>query len=157
MARDREQADAPHRVILVGDPDWDTRTILLRALEHAGFEVHTADSGDALLDAAARDGPDLIVAEIYQRCRQGRCSVQCMKHDPLLRRIPILVYTSRVLPSDAQWARDIGAEGYLMKPARIQTLVRAVNTLLAAAGEDAGPARPFDPPPYRPGEDTPSA
>lgn len=156
MSRDREQADAPHRVILVGDPDWDTRTILLRALEHAGFEVHTADSGDALLDAAS-DGPDLIVAEIYQRCRSGRCSVQCMKHDPLLRRIPILVYTSRVLPSDAQWARDIGAEGYLTKPARIQTLVHAVNMLLAAARENRGPANPLDLPPHRPGEDTPSA
>ena len=123
-------AGPPHRLVLVGDPDWDTRTILLRALEHAGFEVHVAETGDALFDAASHDAADLIIAEIYLRCRKGRCAAQCVKSDPLLRRTPLLVYTSRVLPADEQWAREIGADGYLMKPARIETLLRAVRTLI---------------------------
>lgn len=131
----------------------------MRALEHAGFEVHVAETGDALLDSATRDGPDLIIAEIYLRCRKGRCTVQCMKTDPVLRRIPVLVYTSRVLPGDEQWARDIGAEGFLMKPARIETVLRAVRTLLANEREKeakrSGPL--FDLPAERRNEDTPRA
>ncbi|HEX8850996.1 MAG TPA: response regulator [Gemmatimonadaceae bacterium] len=128
-------AGARERVILVGDPDWDTRTILIRALEHAGYLARAVDSGDALLDAAGGAGVDLIIAEIYLRCRSGRCTVQCIKRDPVLRFIPVLVYTSRVLPSDEQWAREIGAEGFLMKPARIDALVGTVGELLAKREE----------------------
>ena len=136
-------ADTRQRVVLVGDPDWDTRTILLRALEHAGFLAHAVESGDALLDAAAVDGPDLVIAEIYLRCRSGRCTVQCMKRDPVLRVIPVLVYTSRVLAADEQWAREIGAEGFLMKPARIESIVATVRDLIekreASAQRDSFP------------------
>ena len=128
-------AGARERVVLVGDPDWDTRTILIRALEHAGYVAQAAASGDALLDAASDVGPDLIIAEIYLRCRSGRCTVQCMKRDPVLGVIPVLVYTSRVLPSDEQWAREIGAEGFLMKPARIDSLIATVSDLLAKREE----------------------
>jgi CheY-like chemotaxis protein len=118
-------------VVLVVDPDWDTRTILLRALEHAGYLAHAVENGDALLDAAAADAPDLVIAEIYLRCRSGRCTVQCMKRDPVLRVIPVLVYTSRVLAADEQWAREIGAEGFLMKPAWIEALIAMVRDLIA--------------------------
>ena len=135
MSPGEAPAGARERVILVGDPDWDTRTILIRALEHAGYLAHAVDSGDALLDAAGGAGADLIIAEIYLRCRSGRCTVQCIKRDPVLRSIPVLVYTSRVLPADEQWAHDIGAEGFLMKPARIDTLVATVSDLLASREE----------------------
>ena len=163
MSPGEAPAGPPHRLVLVGDPDWDTRTILLRALEHAGFEVHVAETGDALLDAALRDGADLIIAELYLRCRKGRCTAQCMKSDPLLHRTPLLVYTSRVLPADEQWARDIGADGFLMKPARIETVLRAVRTLLESRRERererearlAGPH--FDLAPERRNENPPRA
>ena len=128
-------AGARGRVVLVGDSDWDTRTILVRALEHAGYVAQAAATGDALLDAAGELAPDLVIAEIYLRCRTGRCTVQCMKRDPVLGVIPILVYTSRVLPADEQWARDAGAEGFLMKPASIDSLVATVSDLLAGREE----------------------
>ena len=129
-------ADATRsRVVLVGDPDWDTRAILARALEHAGYSVHVADDGNSLLDAAAEHGADLVIAEIYMRCRSGPCTVQCMKRDAVLGVIPVLVYTSRVLPADEQWARDAGAEGYLRKPAPLDELLAAVAALTAPGEE----------------------
>ncbi|NUO62307.1 MAG: response regulator [Gemmatimonadaceae bacterium] len=144
-------------MVLVGDPDWDTRTILLRALEHAGFLARAVESGDALLDAAAGDAPDLVIAEIYLRCRSGRCTVQCMKRDPVLRVIPVLVYTSRVLASDEQWAHEIGAEGFLMKPAWIEVLVAMVRDLIATREASARRDRFPEAPPGSRGEDRPRA
>lgn len=135
MASTTGAAATRSRVVIVGDPDWDTRAILARALEHAGYGVHTADDGNSLLDAAAEHPADLVIAELYMRSRSGPCTVQCLKRDALLRRVPILVYTSRVLPADEEWARNVGAEGYLRKPAPLDAVLAAVEGL-ATAGEE---------------------
>ena len=137
MASTSGAAATRSRVVIVGDPDWDTRAILARALEHAGYAVYVAENGNALLDTAAEHPADVVIADIYMRCRSGPCTVQCLKRDAVLRRIPILVYTSRVLPGDEQWARDIGAEGYLRKPMPLDELLAVVDQLATAAEEKA--------------------
>jgi len=141
MASASGAAAARAPTVIIGDPDWDTRAILSRALEHAGYAVYLADDGNALLDAAAEHPADLLVAELYMRCRSGPCVVQCLKRDAVLRRIPILVYTSRVLPADEQWAREAGAEGYLRKPAPLDELLEVARATIAARRADATPGR----------------
>lgn len=143
-----DAAAARHRIVLVGDPDWDSRAILARALDHAGYDVRVADSGDRLLAVARESHPDLVIAEIYVRCASGPCTVQCMKRDAALRQIPVLVYTSRVLPADEQWARDAGAERYLRKPAPLETLLGAVAEMLP--GEESRQRRVAEPGPRAP-------
>lgn len=156
MVPTSDTAAPPHRIVLVGDPDWDSRAILTRALDHAGYDVHVAEGGDALLAAARATRPDLIIAEIYVPCAEGRCTVQCLKTDAGLRHVPVLVYTSRVLAVDEEWARSVGADQYLRKPARLDALLRTVAELLPLP--DGAPSRPAgEVPRQREGEDTPRA
>ena len=132
--------DAERVVILVGDRDDDARSILSRALDHAGYSVRLATDGDALLREARADRVALVVAELYLACASGRCAVQCLKSDPALRHIPVLVFTTQVFAADEKWARDVGAERFLRKPVDFGTLFSVVKEMIDP-GVTARPTR----------------
>ncbi|HEX2779446.1 MAG TPA: response regulator [Gemmatimonadaceae bacterium] len=120
------------RVVLVGDHDGDSRTILSEAFERAGYEVDVAADGDGLLREAATKPVDLVIAELYLPCATGRCAVRCLKQDEKLRHIPVIVFTTRVLDDDERWARESGVERFIRKPASLRALVAVARELIAA-------------------------
>jgi len=114
------------RILVVDDEPNIIATIapLLRA---RGYEVFSAMTGGAALDAVGRDKPDLIVldlglpdidgAEVCRRVREGSS-------------VPILVLSARGAEGDKVKALDAGADDYVTKPFGTEELLARIRAAL---------------------------
>jgi len=124
------------RILLVDDEPSLLATIapLLRA---QGFDVATATSGQAALDAADRQTPHLVIldlglpdmdgVDVCRRLREGRS-------------MPIVVLSARGAEQDKVAALDAGADDYVTKPFGSQELLARVRAALRRSDAAASPA-----------------
>jgi two-component system KDP operon response regulator KdpE len=123
------------RILIVDDEPSILATMapLLRA---RGYEVSTATSGHAALEAVDRQPPQLVILdlglpdldgiEVARRLREGRA-------------IPILVLSARGAEQDKVAALDAGADDYVTKPFGSEELLARVRAALRRA-DSASPA-----------------
>ncbi len=115
-----------HLLIIEDDP------ALMRGLtdnfEGRGYHVRTACDGQAGLDAALNDPPDLILLDImlpkvngFEVCRR----VRDRKLD-----MPIIMLTAKGQEEDIVRGLNLGADDYMTKPFNIRELVARVTALL---------------------------
>jgi diguanylate cyclase (GGDEF)-like protein len=117
--------------VLVVDDDPDKRLLLQVALQMAGWEVRTADDGEAGLAAVDSYQPDLIITDVMMPRMDGYELVRRVRANPLTRFIPIIIQTA--LRRDAQDERrgaEVGALGYIVDPTDIDLLLARARTLL---------------------------
>jgi len=128
----------PARILIVDDEPSILATMgpLLRG---RGYEVATATTGHAALDAVDRQPPQLVILdlglpdldgiEVCRRIREGRA-------------IPIVVLSARGAEPDKVGALDAGADDYVTKPFGSEELLARVRAALRRAdgsGSSAGP------------------
>src|SRR5579875_324825 len=113
--------------LLVIDDDPQLLTALRRALAYEGYEVLTAESGEAGLRLARERPPDLVVLDVLlpgldglEVCRRLRAGGD----------VPILMLTARDEVSDRVAGLDAGADDYLVKPFAVDELLARVRALL---------------------------
>jgi len=63
----------PYSVLVVDDEDLTLRTVS-RGLREEGYEVFTADSGEAALRVFAEESPDLTLLDIVLRQKRDEVS-----------------------------------------------------------------------------------
>jgi diguanylate cyclase (GGDEF)-like protein len=117
--------------VLVVDDDADKRLLLKVALQMAGWEVQTADDGEAGLAAVESYQPDLIITDVMMPKMDGYELVRRVRANPSTRFIPIIIQTA--LRKDAQDERrgaEVGALGYIVDPTDIDLLLARARTLL---------------------------
>lgn len=123
---------APHATkVLVIDDDEDARRLLARTLERDGFEVVTADSGEAGLELAREVGPSLITLDVMMPTMDGWSVLRALKSDAKLRHIPVVMVT---IVGEAGRGFALGATDYLTKPVDRGMLVEAIRRYV---GSDA--------------------
>jgi DNA-binding NtrC family response regulator len=130
-ALDHEQltlhGDAPARVLVVDDEDT-IRVVLAKYLRTRGFEVTTADSGDAALETLAGGRFDLMLCDVRM---PGLSGVEILL--PALEANPELGIVMLSAVNDAPTATEAMAQGvldYLIKPIELKELYDAVMRAL---------------------------
>jgi signal transduction histidine kinase len=124
------------RILVVDDKEVH-RSLLQALLERDGYQVDPARDGREALAWAALRPPDLVISDLLMPAMDGYALLRHWKADERLRVIPFVIctgtYTDR---EDEKLARDLGADGYLRKPAEPAELAECVSRLLAlpAAG-----------------------
>jgi len=127
-------------MILVVEDDPDDRDLLARAFRKAGvaMPLRFAVDGDeavAYLDAAVGDlsesCPAVILLDLKLPRRSGFEVLEWVKGHPVLRRVPVIILTSSREDIDLRRAYDLGANSYLVKPARSEDLLRMVEQIHA--------------------------
>jgi two-component system, OmpR family, KDP operon response regulator KdpE len=118
-------------IILIVDDEPQIRKLLTTGLEGYGYDVITADSGQAALVTVAIQKPDLVVLDINLNSEPDGLEV-CRR----LRewsQVPIIMLSVRGDEKTKVSALDAGADDYLAKPfgmeelrARIQAVLRRV-------------------------------
>ena len=96
------------RRILVVEDQPDNRQILFDLLTSVGYEIISAEDGEAGVAAATAERPDLILMDIQLPILDGYEATRRIKADPTLRAIPIIVVTSYALSGDEGKARAAG-------------------------------------------------
>ena len=123
--------DAALTLLLVDD-DEVLRERLGRALRERGFEVTTAENGEAAIAVARRDAPEFAVVDLRMPGISGIEVLDALRAiDPATR---VLMLTGYGSIATAVEATRRGAVGYLSKPADADEVVAALTGHAAPDG-----------------------
>jgi CheY-like chemotaxis protein len=124
---------ASSRTILVVDNDADARFVLGAILNHDGYHVVEAASGDEGVELARRLLPDLVLVDIQMTGTDGFDTAELLRADERTRSIPVVALTSDRFedPDTAERARDL-FHSWLTKPIKPRNLKERVETIIGA-------------------------
>jgi PAS domain S-box-containing protein len=123
---------SPKAKILIADDNADMRLYLRRLLSKS-YEVRAAGDGQAALDAAKEDPPDLVLADIMMPRLDGVGLLRALRADPLTRVIPVMMLSARAGEESAVEGLGAGADDYLIKPFSARELLARVGARLEIA------------------------
>ena len=118
--------------IMVVDDSPTERAFMEGLLKKRGYEVVVVESGEAAIERAKADLPDLILMDLALPKLDGWEACRQLKADAKTADIPIIALTAFAMRGDEERARQAGCDGYLSKPCRPQTIREAVRRLLEA-------------------------
>lgn len=128
-----DSSPGPLRKILLVEDDADIRLIARTALEGlGGYVVATASSGREALETAPGFAPDLILLDIMLPEMDGPTTLVALREVPALRSTPVVFLTARVLSSDLELYKPLGALAVIGKPFDPLTLAAEVERLWRA-------------------------
>jgi len=118
--------------ILVVDDEAEVVSSLKESLEAGGYEVLTALDGIAAVETARTRTPHLILLDLMLPKLDGYRVLKLLKSDERYKKIPIIVVTARADPEDWALAVECGADDWIMKPVRADSLLGKVRTHLGS-------------------------
>lgn len=121
------------KLVLIIEDDPDQRRLLERMLQGSGWQVATAQDGEAGLAAARNQPPAAIVLDVMMPRLNGYQTCRRLKGDPTTAGIPVVMCTTKDQPADEFWAAEVGADAYLAKPVDVGSLVRLLDQLTERA------------------------
>jgi CheY-like chemotaxis protein len=128
-------------VILMADDDPDDRMFAKEALEESRVvnELRFVEDGEELMEYLKRTGryteprsaprPGLILLDLNMPRKDGREALAEIKHDPSLRRIPIVILTTSRSEADVVHSYDLGVNSFITKPVTFEGLVEVMKAL----------------------------
>ena len=120
------------RVLIVDDNDGN-REYLGILLRSRGYEVDLAADGLEALAKARRSPPTLVVSDLLMPGMDGYSLLRQWRNDPELCGIRFIVHTATYTEDeDAQLARDLGADDFIVKPIEPDQLLARIAAVEAA-------------------------
>lgn len=122
--------------VMVIDDSPTTRKILETCLGRAGYQVASFPDGVKALRWLLAPGarlPDLVLLDITMPGMDGYAVAQYLKTRPPYRHIPIVMLSGRHGVLDRLKARLAGAQQYLTKPFRTESILATVQAYLGPA------------------------
>jgi signal transduction histidine kinase/CheY-like chemotaxis protein len=117
--------------ILVVDDRAINRDFLVSLLQHFGYQMREAESGEAAWGMAVGGGVDLIITDVYMSGMDGFALLEKLAADPSTAQIPALVYTASYKnPNFDRIARAHLPYALLTKPSSPELIVEKVQSLL---------------------------
>jgi CheY-like chemotaxis protein len=120
-------------ILLVEDDQVDVMTVLraLKEIKVANPVVNVENGEEALryLRDPERDKPCIILLDLNMPIMNGIEFLEVMKHEPLLRRIPVVVLTTSEEQQDKIHSFDLGVAGYIAKPVDYRQFVEVMRTI----------------------------
>lgn len=126
-------AEAPHTLLVVDDND-ENRDMLSRRLERRGYNVLSAEGGQAALDFLSEQSVDLILLDIMMPDVDGIEVLKRVRSRFDQDELPVIMATAKDDSEDIVEALDLGANDYVTKPidfavvmARVQKELRGLD------------------------------
>ncbi|WP_328470824.1 SpoIIE family protein phosphatase [Actinoplanes sp. NBC_00393] len=119
--------------VLVADDNADMRDYLTRLLRAAGHDVTAVSDGQAALEAARHDVPDVIVSDVMMPRLDGLQLVAALRADPRTAGTPVLLLSARAGQEASIEGLEAGADDYLFKPFSAAELLARVRGNVALA------------------------
>jgi CheY-like chemotaxis protein/phosphoribosyl 1,2-cyclic phosphodiesterase len=121
---------AASATILLVDDDPDILRLLTMTLRPEGYRLLSASDGNAALEIARAEHPDLLLLDWNMPGRNGLevCRVLRTESDPDLRNVPVVLLTAQVEAEDTATGFAAGVTDYVtkpFKPAHIRSRVHA--------------------------------
>lgn len=127
----------PVDILLVEDNPGDVR-LTQEALKDAKVlnEIYIAKDGVEALEFLHRRGkfvdmpiPDLILLDLNLPKKDGREVLAEVKHDPILKHIPVVVLTTSKAEEDIVKSYNLHANAYITKPVDLKRFAEIIHVL----------------------------
>ncbi|MGB0951882.1 MAG: response regulator [Planctomycetota bacterium] len=118
------------KTLLLVEDDPDLLEVLRLTFEMEGYRLVLATDGEQALDKARRHAPDLMILDLMLPKLDGIEVCRRLRGEAGFQRLPILMLTAKGEEADIVLGLGIGADDYLVKPARPRELVARVRSLL---------------------------
>jgi two-component system, cell cycle response regulator DivK len=109
------------RILVVEDNPLNLKLMLV-TLQHNGFEVITARSGEEGVAVATRTPPDLILMDLQLPGISGQEALRLLRDDERSRDVPVVAVTAFAMKDDRERAIEAGFDGYIAKPINVTAL-----------------------------------
>jgi len=106
------------------------RKITGRLLERQGYLVITARDGVEAMEKLQETVPDVMLVDIEMPRMDGFDLTRNVRGDARLKRVPIIMITSRTADKHQNYAREIGVNTFLGKPYQEEQLLGEISGFL---------------------------
>jgi two-component system cell cycle response regulator DivK len=117
--------------ILVVEDNLDNITLITDVLESQDYTVLQARDGQAGVEMAASQKPDLILLDLSLPVMDGWSAVRAIKSNPDLKSIPVIALSAHAMVGDRERALAAGCDDYISKPVDLSILTVILTKLLA--------------------------
>jgi DNA-binding response OmpR family regulator len=117
----------PARILIIED-DASILRVVKDNFASRGHHVQTARDGEAGLEAALNDRPDLVILDIMLPKINGFEICRAVRAEKL--EMPILMLTAKGQEEDIVRGLELGADDYLTKPFSVRELMARAQTCL---------------------------
>src|SRR2546421_263768 len=114
------------------DDDPDILAILQKVLEGAGHSVETATSSREAVKRIPTARPDCVVTDVMMPDMDGFELTRELRRRPELAQMKIIVLSAKTYDFDRRRAKEMGADGYIVKPFERDTLLPAIMAIVSS-------------------------
>jgi len=126
MKRDKKQ-------FLVVEDFEDSRFMMRRLLEMAGFDVLEASDGEQAVQIAVAERPAVILMDLSLPKLDGLAATRKIRRKKGLKRVPIVAVSAHDSPETRAEALNAGCNEYVTKPIDFDRLSQLVRRFLPEA------------------------
>lgn len=119
-----------NKTVLVIDDSQTDFLYVKNILDHGGYTVAYASSGEQGISEAKRLKPDCILMDVVMPEMNGFQVTRAISRDVETSDIPIVMLSSKSQQTDQVWAQRQGATDYIVKPANPKLLLSKLKTLI---------------------------
>jgi len=121
------------------EDDVDVRRVLAMGLEAYGSLHQVLESGDGENGwvMVQQEKPDLVLLDLMLPGLGGEVVLGMIKKHHDLKGTKVIIVSAKGTEEDVQRGRQLGADGYLVKPFRLDELRQAIRNVM---GEEALPS-----------------
>ncbi len=128
------------KILVVDDVDIN-RAILSEQIQSFGMTPHCVNCGEKALNLLRKStsGDDrfgLVILDYHMPEMDGKQLTSAIRSDPALSNIPLIMLLPVGQKGDVKFYRQLGVDGYLIKPVRSDMLRDAIATTLAERGNN---------------------
>jgi two-component system cell cycle response regulator DivK len=115
--------------ILVIEDNAKNLKLVRDVLQHAGYEVLEARTGEEGVEVAASNEPDLVLMDLQLPGIDGIEALRRLRASDR-RAVPVVAVTAFAMKADRERAFAAGFDGYVEKPISVRALPRQVQGFL---------------------------
>jgi two-component system cell cycle response regulator DivK len=115
--------------ILVIEDNAKNLKLVRDVLQHAGYEVLEARTGEEGIEVAASGEPDLVLMDLQLPGIDGMEALRRLRASER-RPVPVVAVTAFAMKADRERAFAAGFDGYVEKPISVRALPRQVQGFL---------------------------
>jgi DNA-binding response OmpR family regulator len=114
--------------VLVVDDDYEVRSAMDHALQSEGALTQSCGDGNTAVRISESDPPHLVVLDMMLPKRSGFLVLERLKRAEQPPKV--IMVTANEGRRHRQYAEDLGVDGYILKPVRLERLITMCQELV---------------------------
>lgn len=125
-------------LILIVEDNERNAKLLRDVLEHRGYRVLVAETGELGVELAKANVPDLVLMDIQLPGIDGIEAFEQLQADATTNDIPVISVTASAMQEERTRIDAVGFAGYQPKPIRVMEFLKAMEAILESSAANAG-------------------